>query len=174
MPIAGTRPHSIPQSQPPAHPSSILLRLSEGHFESPPTPKLRCTVPADLRERGGDATVIRVARRHRRGKGCGRAAETSGRKRGRGQSYGARGEPSARPHPAPLCPFQEGALLSTCLLEGELAPGLQMAQGNLHGGGDGGTGRGGYNQDSRAPSVLSSASDMSRVPQEPRCTPLPQ
>ena len=42
-------------------PFSILLRLSEGHFESPPTPKLRSAAPADLRERGEDATVIRVA-----------------------------------------------------------------------------------------------------------------
>lgn len=89
-------------------PSSILLRLSEGHFESPPTPKLQCAVPADLRERGGDATVIRVARRHRRDKGCGRAAETSGRKRGRGQSYvgpaGSRVPAPTPPQPRPGTP----------------------------------------------------------------------
>ncbi|XP_010852340.1 PREDICTED: somatostatin receptor type 5, partial [Bison bison bison] len=35
--------------------------LSEGHFESPPTPKLWSAAPADLRERGEDATVIRDA-----------------------------------------------------------------------------------------------------------------
>ncbi|XDA88820.1 hypothetical protein R6Z07F_018449 [Ovis aries] len=43
-----------------AQSTEAFQRLSEGHFEPRPTPKLRSAAPADLRERGGDATVIRV------------------------------------------------------------------------------------------------------------------
>ena len=91
------------------------------------------------------------------------------RNKGRGCPY------PPHPPPPPLCQFQERAShSSTCLLEGELAPGLQMAHGNLHGGGDGGqAGRGAeYSRESTAPSALLSAHGQG--PPGPPCTPLPQ